>query len=80
MVQKIRNWKFDVQKLTYRNSHGDYIVDQIIFCHFLQKQDTFCKGDCGRNFYLVFYKHNMDLDRKVHVHMEINVHRSCIFI
>lgn len=30
IVQKIRDWKFDVQKLTYRNSHGDYTVNQII--------------------------------------------------
>lgn len=30
IIPKIRNWKFDVQKLTYRNSHGDYTVNQII--------------------------------------------------
>lgn len=30
IVQKIRDWKFDMQKLTYCNSHGDYTVNQII--------------------------------------------------
>lgn len=30
IVEKLRDWKFDLQKLTYRNSHGDYTVNQII--------------------------------------------------
>ena len=30
MIPKIRSWKFDMQKLTYRNSHGDYTVNQMI--------------------------------------------------
>ncbi len=30
IVEKIRDWKFDLQKPTYCNSHGDYTVNQII--------------------------------------------------
>lgn len=29
-IGKIRDWKFDLNKLTYCNSHGDYTVNQII--------------------------------------------------
>lgn len=29
-VQKMPDWKFDLEKLTYCNSHGDYTVNQII--------------------------------------------------
>ncbi|MBQ7955687.1 MAG: phosphotransferase [Lachnospiraceae bacterium] len=28
--EKIADWKFDLEKLTYSNSHGDYTVNQII--------------------------------------------------
>lgn len=30
VLSKIADWSFDVGKLTYRNSHGDYTVNQII--------------------------------------------------
>lgn len=30
IVEKFSDWKFNVQKLTYCNSHGDYTVNQII--------------------------------------------------
>lgn len=30
IVEKFSGWKFDIQKLTYCNSHGDYTVNQII--------------------------------------------------
>lgn len=30
VVEKVSDWQFDVGKLTYRNSHGDYTVNQII--------------------------------------------------
>ena len=29
-LQKISDWKFDLQKLTYCNTHGDYTVNQMI--------------------------------------------------
>ena len=30
VLEKMADWSFDVEKLTYRNSHGDYTVNQII--------------------------------------------------
>lgn len=30
IIEKIRDWRFDLDKLTYCNSHGDYTVNQII--------------------------------------------------
>lgn len=30
IIQKVSDWKFDLQKPTYCNSHGDYTVNQII--------------------------------------------------
>ncbi len=30
IVEKVTDWKFDLEKLTYCNSHGDYTVNQMI--------------------------------------------------
>lgn len=30
VVSKVRSWRFDLQKLTYCNSHGDYTINQMI--------------------------------------------------